>query len=86
MRLENIPTPAYEQIIADLNATGWKQTAGYGGFDAGIDYASTTLKKQGCTLKFEWKLYFEGQVVGPEALLRELKQMYLESGTGENKQ
>lgn len=83
MLIENIPTSVYERIIVDLCADGWEQKAAYGGFDAGIDYDCVTLKKRGRTLKFQWERYFEGRVTGPEALLAELRQTYLEAGAGE---
>ncbi len=76
----------YEQIITGLCADGWKQTAAYGGFDAGIDYDSVTLKKESRTLKFKCEPYFGGRITGPEALLAQLEETYLESGVGENKQ
>ncbi len=71
--VKGIPSPVYEQIITDLGADGWAQSGAYGGFDAGIDYDSVTLKKQGQTLKFKWEPYFEGRITGPEALLAQLK-------------
>lgn len=84
--LLGIHSPVYEQIITDLCADGWARSGAYSGFDAGIDYDSVTLKKESQTLKFKWEPYFQGRITGPEVLLAELKETYLESGVGENKQ
>ena len=84
--VKGIPSPVYEQIITDLGADGWERMAVYTGFDAGIDYDSVTLKKQEQTLKFKWEPYFEGRITGPKAILAKLRDRYLKSGVGENKQ
>lgn len=76
MLLSDIPTDAFNRIIAELRADGWKKIKEYDGFDAWIDYGFVVLQKQGVRLTFEWDNWIEGSLEGPETQLQELKAKY----------
>jgi hypothetical protein len=42
-KASDIKTELWNAIIADLQQAGWKMTAKYNGFDAGIGYDALTL-------------------------------------------
>jgi len=76
MKITDIPTDLYTKIIADLRLEEWKPVFQYAGFDAGIDYDETILKKRGVKLDLVWVLYLDGSIQGPDALLETLRGNY----------
>ena len=61
MLLSDIPTDAFNRIIAELRAAGWKQVKEYNGVGAWIDYGLVLLQKQGVRLSFEWDNWCEAE-------------------------
>jgi len=75
-QIASIPTLLFRRIVSDLRAEQWKIISRYDGFEAGIDYDFVVLEKHNTRLKFQWALYRDGSVQGPDTLLQELREKY----------
>jgi len=73
-RIENVPTEVFNDIVKDYLGQGWQKTFEYEGFDAWIDYGRVDLQKDGRRLRCEWDNWFEGDITGPSALIRQLAE------------
>ena len=58
----DIPTDLWNDIITRLVAGGWNVIEKYDNFDAGIDYDSLILEKDGERIEFEWTNWTEGEL------------------------
>ena len=76
MKVPDIPTDIFYQIISELRSEEWKAVLEYAGFYAGTDYDLVVLKRQGVKLKFEWDNWLEGSVEGPNTQVQELRARY----------
>lgn len=63
--IANIGPQEFDCVLPQLEQTGWKIYARYGGFDAGIDYDCIRLKRAGIKLKCEWDPCDEWRIEGP---------------------
>jgi hypothetical protein len=73
MRIEDIPTEIFNQVLEDFQKSGWRRVYEYDGFDAWMDYGKVVLQREGETLTFEWDNWFEGVIEGPDLYLENLK-------------
>ena len=72
MKVANIPTSEFNQLIKTLRRAGWKKTFEYDNIDSWIDFGEVILEKDGCALVFKWDNWSEGEVERPEQVLRTL--------------
>jgi len=66
MKIDNIPTGVFDEILKRLVKSGWVKTYEYDNFDKGIDFDKIILAKEGRELTFEWDNWMEGEVNGQE--------------------
>lgn len=76
MLVTDIPTATFNQIIEDLRGSGWKTISEYAGMDAWIDYGKVVLRLGSVKLTFEWDNWFEGNIDGPDVVVKELQERY----------
>ena len=76
MKISDIPTETFNQIIKDLRSQGWRKIEEYDGFDAWIDYGKMVLRKNGEELVFEWDNWEEGTVEGADSTIGEILTVY----------
>jgi len=78
MKVEGIKTDLGNKILEDLLSQGWEKIDEYNllAFDKGVDFDSYTLRKGRLKLEFEWTNWFEWTIVGAEAELGVILEMY----------
>lgn len=64
IKIENIPTEIFNEILDQFQNDGWKKIYEYDLFDAWIDYGKVILEKDGQEIVFEWDNWFEGIIEG----------------------
>jgi hypothetical protein len=72
----NITTSEWYNIIAELKNDGWNVRREYGGFDAGIDFDSCVLVKNGKRISFMWDNWTEGEITCSDEICEELSQKF----------
>lgn len=70
--IADIKQSEFANILAALEADGWKIYARYFGVDAGIDYDCIRLKRERIKLKCEWDNWDEWSIEGPDLVVCEL--------------
>lgn len=68
----DIPTDLFNEVLEQLLNSGWTKIYEYDNFDAWIDYGKVVVKKDGTRVVLEWTNWLEGEVEGPDAVLRSL--------------
>lgn len=68
----HIETKQWNTILDYCIKNGWNIEYKYDQFDAGIDYDLIVLKKGKTILMFGWDNWIEGEIQGPEELIRNL--------------
>ncbi|HKS38391.1 MAG TPA: hypothetical protein VJW76_14450 [Verrucomicrobiae bacterium] len=76
MKVSDIPTETFNQIIEELRSQGWRKVDEYDNMDAWIDYGMVVLEKSGASLRFEWDNWMEGSVDGPDVVVQEIRRRY----------
>ncbi|ARV10008.1 hypothetical protein BTO05_10310 [Winogradskyella sp. PC-19] len=69
----NIETEKWKSIISGLRNKGWKLTAKYNGFNAGIDDDFLILRKGFKKIMFGWSNWLEGEIKCSDKLFRYLE-------------
>ena len=76
MRVVNLNTETFYRIMDELRAAGWNPVEEYDHADDGMDGGIVVLIKDGLNLRFEWDSWSAGTIVGPDAIVRELRGKY----------
>lgn len=74
--IADIEDSDFSDILAALEADGWKVYARYFGVDARIDYDCVRLKRSGIKLKCEWDNWDGWSIEGPALALGELASRF----------
>ena len=77
MKVVNIETETFNRILRELRASGWTKVGDYDDADDNNDEGVVVLMKDGTNLRFEWSNWSAGTVIGPDALVREIRGRYL---------
>jgi len=64
IKLDNIPTDIFKQLLQQLLEQNWKMVGNYDEFDAWIDYAKVELSNNERQLICEWDNWSEGSIEG----------------------
>ena len=76
IRVENVPTETFNEILKAHLARGWVKTYEYEGFDAWIDYGRADVQSGQETLRFEWTNWLEGEISGSRSAVERLSAAY----------
>lgn len=74
MKIEDIPTEQFQQIIKTLVGKGWQLVYEFDGFIAWIDYGEVHLKKDETIVKFFWDNWTEGEILA-DAEIEEIRSL-----------
>ena len=70
--LDGLENAKFLRVLARLESAGWRVSSRYGGIDAGIDYDSVRLKREGVTLRCEWDPAGDWRIEGPTGAIQEI--------------
>ncbi len=76
MKIVDIPTATFNEIVKQLRREGWRKTEEYDGFDAWIDYGRVVLEKGNARFCCEWDNWTEGRLDGPDDVVLQLADRY----------